>query len=49
MFLHNFMFLIDVLESDALGKATKLLYIHAYMCFCLGNTVSLFIKPTGIY
>ena len=42
MFLHNFMFLIDALESGASSKATELLHVHAYLCLCLRNAVSLF-------
>ena len=42
MFLHNFMLVIDVLESGASGKAAKLLHVHAYMCLCLRNAVALF-------
>jgi hypothetical protein len=42
MFLHNFMFLIDVLENGVSGKAGELLHVHAYLCLCLRNAVSLF-------
>ena len=42
MFLHNFMFLINVLENGASGKAAELLHVHAYLCLCLRNAVSLF-------
>lgn len=42
MFLHNFMYLIDVLENGVSGKASKLLHVHAYLCLCLRNVVSLF-------
>ena len=42
MFLHNFMFLIDVLEDGASSKAAQLLHVHAYTCLCLRNAVSLF-------
>ena len=35
MFLHNFMFLIDVLEKGVSGKTAELLYIHAYLCLYL--------------
>ena len=44
MFLHNFMFLIDVLENGISGKAAELLHIHAYLCLCLRNAVSLFTR-----
>ena len=39
MFLHNFMFLIDLLEKNASEKS-EILHIHAYLC--LRNAVSLF-------
>ena len=42
MFLHNFMFLINVLENGVSGKAAELLHVHAYLCLCLRNAVSLF-------
>jgi hypothetical protein len=42
MFLHNFMFLIDVLEKSIKGKETEAIHCHAYLCFCLRNAVSLF-------
>ena len=41
MFLHNFMFLIDLLEKNASEKS-EILHIHAYLCLCLRNAVSLF-------
>jgi hypothetical protein len=42
MFLHNFMFLINVLENGVSGKAAELLHVHPNLCFCLRNAVSLF-------
>jgi hypothetical protein len=42
MFLHNFMFLIDLVEEKTVGMQSKQLYIHAYLCLCLRNAVSLF-------
>ena len=42
MFLHNFMFLIDLVEEKTLGMQSKQLHIHAYLCLCLRNAVSLF-------
>ena len=42
MFLHNFMFLIDVLEKCIKGKETEAIHCHAYLCLCLRNAVSLF-------
>ena len=44
MFLHNFMFLIDVLENGISGKTAQLLHIHAYLCLCLQNAVSSFTR-----
>ena len=44
MFLHNFMFLVDLLEENSLGMQSKQLHIHAYLCFCLRNAVSLFTR-----
>ena len=41
MFLHNFMFLIDLLEKSVPAKS-EILHIHAYLCLCLRNAVSLF-------
>ena len=31
MFLHNFMFLIDVLENGVSGKTAEVLHVHAYL------------------
>ena len=43
MFLHNFMFLIGILESQSKSQqAKKVTHIHAYLCLCLHNAVSLF-------
>lgn len=42
MFLHNFMFLIDILEKDSTGMHSKHLHIHAFLCLCLRDSVSLF-------
>ena len=42
MFLHNFMFLIDVLEKSIKGRETEAIHCHAYLCLCLRNAVSLF-------
>jgi hypothetical protein len=42
MFLHNFMFLIDILEKDSTGMQSKHLHIHAFLCLCLRDSVSLF-------
>ena len=36
------MFLIDLLEENSLGMQSKQLHIHAYLCLCLRNAVSLF-------
>ena len=41
MFLHNFMFLIDLLEKSVPAKS-EILHIHAYLCLCLRNAVTLF-------
>ena len=38
------LFLIDVLENGISGKAAELLHIHAYLCLCLRNAVSLFTR-----
>lgn len=43
LFLQNFMFIIDILESAAKSQQTVLLvHIHAYLCLCLRDAVSLF-------
>jgi hypothetical protein len=43
MFLYNFMFLINVLETLAKNEQARLvIHIHAYLCLCLRNAVSLF-------
>ncbi len=45
MFLHNFMFLISVLEGQAITKsqqAIQIVHIHACLCLSLRNAVSLF-------
>ncbi|XP_028410772.1 uncharacterized protein LOC114533453 [Dendronephthya gigantea] len=42
MFLHNFMFLIDVLENGVSGITSNILHVHAYLCLCLRNAVALF-------
>ena len=42
MFLHNFMFLIDLLEEKSTGMVSKQLHIHAYLCLC--DAVSLFTR-----
>ena len=42
MFLHNFMFLIDILEKDSTGMQSKHLHIHSFLCLCLRDAVSLF-------
>ena len=42
MILHNSMFLIDLLEQKSRGMQWKQLHIHAYLCLCLRNAVSLF-------
>ncbi len=44
LFLHNFMFLIDVLEQVLTGMGKKVLHIHA--CLCLRECVSLFSRVT---
>ena len=44
MFLYNFMFLIDLLEKGVSRKASQVLHIHAYLCLCLRNAVSLFTR-----
>ena len=36
------MFLIDLLEENSLGMQSKQLHIHAYLCLCLRNAVSVF-------
>ena len=42
MFLH-FMFLVDVLEGGAKGQSALLtIHVHAYLCLCLRDAVSLF-------
>ena len=46
LFLHNFMFLIDVLEQVSTGMGKKVLHIHAYLCLCLCECVSLFSRVT---
>ena len=42
MFLHNFMFIIDILEKDYTGMHSKHLHIHAFLCLCLRDSVTLF-------
>ena len=42
MFLHNFIYLIDVLEKNSPDTQTKHYHIHAFLCFCLRDAVSLF-------
>lgn len=42
MFLHNFIYLIDVLEKNSPDTQTKYYHIHAFLCFCLRDAVSLF-------
>ena len=43
MFLHNFMYLINLLEPSAKSKQGRLvLHIHAYLCLSLRDAVSLF-------
>lgn len=44
MFLHNFMFLIDLLVEKLTGWYPNQLHIHAYLCLCLRDAVSLFIR-----
>ena len=46
LFLHNFMFLIDVLEQLSTDVEKKVFYIHAYLCLCLRECVSLFCRVT---
>ena len=46
LFLHNFMFLIDVLEQVSTGMGKKVLHIHAYLCLCLHECISLFSRVT---
>ena len=41
LFLYNFMFLVDLLEKITPDKS-EILHIHAYICLCLRNAVSLF-------
>jgi hypothetical protein len=42
-FCTNFMFLVDVLEDTAKGQcAILVIHVHAYLCLCLRDTVSLF-------
>ena len=41
MFLRNFMFL-SILEGPVKSQqAKRITHIHAYLCLCLGNAVSL--------
>ncbi len=43
MFVHNFMYIIDILEGAAKGQqALLIIHIHAYLCLCLHDAVSLF-------
>jgi len=42
MFLHNFMFLIDLIEEGAVGKSQQRIHAIAYACLCLRESVSLF-------
>jgi hypothetical protein len=43
MFVHNFMYIIDILEGAAKGeRALFIIHIHAYLCLCLRDAVSLF-------
>ncbi len=42
MFLPNFMFLTDLLEKNVTENQSEVLHIHAYLCLCLRNAVSLF-------
>ena len=42
MFLHNFMFLIDVLERSIKVRETEAIHCHVYLCLCLQNGMSLF-------
>ena len=46
LFLHNFMFLIDVLEQLSTDMEKKVFHIHAYLCLCLRECVSLFCRVT---
>ena len=43
LFLQNFMYIIDILEGAAKNQQVVLLiYVHAYLCLCLQDAVSLF-------
>jgi hypothetical protein len=43
LFSQNFMYIIDILESSAKShQAVLLIHVHAYLCLCLRDAVSLF-------
>ena len=42
LFLHNFMFLIDVIEVGTKGRQQHILHVLAFLCLCLRDCVSLF-------
>ena len=43
LFLHNFMFIINLLEASAINQQARLIiHIHAYLCLCLRDAVCLF-------
>ena len=42
LFLHNFMFLVDVVEARARGRQQESLHVLAFLCLCLRDCVSLF-------
>ncbi len=43
LFLQNFMYVIDILEGAAKSQqAVLLIHVHAYLCLCLRDAVSLF-------